>query len=359
MDVIKGFEHQVSSHCETGTTRNLLAWKGLEVSEPMVFGMGSGPAFYYLFFAKGPTTFPLIGIRNRPSAILKNVAKLGGIRVSMVQHRTTDAAMGAADALIDEGIPVAVSVDMFRMKYLPSFMRVHAPFHFIALVGRSGNTYAISDPYHHEIAELSKRDLMAAWETHAPMAMDNLLCEVRDAPKEVDWRPAAVLAIKKTCRTMLLPPVIGKAFFFVGVEGMRTYARKMRKWSTDYRGVRLREGILFNAVWFEDQGTGGAAFRLMYGAFLQEVSALFGSDEAAELAERLIEHGRQWRRWSRRVVVLGRTLPMDDGEYDDWLTEHRRELDDSLEGLAIDFEAFAKVEQQFFSDLRAAAGRLG
>jgi hypothetical protein len=358
MKQIESYVHQVGSHCESGTVRNLLKHAGIEVSEPMVFALGSGPAFYYLFFVKGPSTMPLIGLRNTPGSIFKRVGKLCGVDWSWRQFSTARKAMAKADALIDRGVPVAAQVEMFRMKYLPEFLRVRAPFHFIALVGRDPQSYAVSDPYHAAVNRLARDDLEAGWETHAPMAKDNLLVHLRKVPRRIDWKRASREAIRHSCSTMLLPPGVGRLFFFVGIEGMRTFARQMRRWTTRYRGVRLREGMLFQAVGFEDQGTGGGAFRLMYGAFLQEAAELFHSPALGELGERYIAHGREWRKASRTLVELARTIPMEDERYDDWHREHGRELSDGVDALAGRFEAFAQVEATFYRDLRRLASRL-
>lgn len=356
---VAGFEHRVASHCESGSLRNLLAHAGVEASEPMVFGVGSGPAFYYLFFARGPSTLPLIGIRNPPGSILENVARLTGVEVRVGQPRSTDKALARAEALLREGTPVAASVEMFRMRYLPDFMRVHAPFHFVVLLGREGGRFAVSDPYHPEVALLEREDLVAAWATGARMARDNLMCHVGRVPKgAIDWRRASLKAIRRACRAMVLPRGVRNAFYFVGVEGMRTYARRVRDWPAWHRGVRLREGILFNAVAFEDQGTGGAAFRLMYGAFLQEVAELTGSRALGELAERLVAHGRRWRALSRRMVVLGRTIPMHDEAYEEWLWSRGAELRAGLAEVSEAFAGFADVEEAIFRDLDAEAARL-
>ena len=357
MNIIDGYTHSVGSHCETGSVRNMLRTAGLEASEPMVFGVGSGPAFYYLFFAKGPSTFPLLGIRNKPGTIIRNTGKLCSIGVFSRAHATTDQAIAKANELIDAGTPVAACVDMYYMSYLPAFMHVHAPFHFILLVGREDGSYAVSDPYSEELGVLTEEELRTAWETHAPMATDNLLVHITSVPDRVDWKGAARKAIRRTCRDMLLPPVFRSIFSFVGIEGIRRYARSIRRWTDTYRGVVMREGVLFDAVAFEAQGTGGGAFRLMYGAFLQEAAGLFGSDALRELAGRMIEDGEGWREVSRRLVAVGKTFPLDDEAYDDWLAENRKALVDGLDDVARLVDERADVEQALFRDLaRAASG---
>jgi hypothetical protein len=132
----------------------------------------------------------------------------------------------------------------------------------------------------------------------------------------------------------------------------------MRRWPEKHRGSVLREGILFNAVGFEDQGTGGAAFRLMYGAYLQEVAERFASPVFAELAARIIAHGQAWRAFSRTLIVLGKQVPTRDEAFDDWHAANGRALRDGLDAAAREFEAKADFEARFFADLRRAAKAL-
>jgi hypothetical protein len=358
MKVIDGYEHRVSSHCESGSVRNLLAHAGLEVSEPMLFGLGSGPLFYYLFFMKGVTGWPMVAIRNKPGSIAKNVRKLCGVDVRMRTYRSPREAMAAADELIDAGRPVAAVVDLFYMKYIPAFQRQHVPVHFIVLVGHDEQSYTVSDPYFETLATLDRADLAAAWETHAPMATDNLLIDVRSAAGSVDWKKACTRAMLRTCKDMVLPAIIRRLLFFVGVEGMRTFARKIAQWPERYRGSALREGLMYTAIGFEDQGTGGAAFRLMYAAFLREAADLFQSGELRDLGQRILVHGREWRRSSRKLIELARPIPMIDEEYGDWVAAHGSVLREGLCELSQRFLSFAQTEQAFFQDLRKAAKRL-
>ena len=48
----KPFVHHHSAHCESGVTSALFRDKGVEISEPMVFGIGSGIFFGHLPFIK-------------------------------------------------------------------------------------------------------------------------------------------------------------------------------------------------------------------------------------------------------------------------------------------------------------------
>ncbi|MDD3875104.1 MAG: BtrH N-terminal domain-containing protein, partial [Bacteroidales bacterium] len=60
---IESFKHKMAAHCETGAITASLNYRGLEISEPMVFGIGSGIFFGY--FKNPRFTFPIFTVRSR------------------------------------------------------------------------------------------------------------------------------------------------------------------------------------------------------------------------------------------------------------------------------------------------------
>ncbi|HON58209.1 MAG TPA: BtrH N-terminal domain-containing protein [Smithella sp.] len=74
----KPFVHHHAAHCETGVTAALFRDKGLDISEPMVFGIGSGIFFGHLPFVKW-VGLPISTYRTQPGAVFRKTAKrLGG-----------------------------------------------------------------------------------------------------------------------------------------------------------------------------------------------------------------------------------------------------------------------------------------
>ena len=73
-DIILDIEHQHSSHCETGVISTLLKGKGVDISEPMAFGLASALTFVYLPMVK-IGGMPLIAYRMPPKSIIKTVCK--------------------------------------------------------------------------------------------------------------------------------------------------------------------------------------------------------------------------------------------------------------------------------------------
>ena len=74
----KPFVHHHAAHCETGVTSALFRDKGVDISEPMIFGIGSGIFFGHLPFVK-LSHLPITAFRAKPGSIFRKAAKrLGG-----------------------------------------------------------------------------------------------------------------------------------------------------------------------------------------------------------------------------------------------------------------------------------------
>ena len=50
--LLEEFDHRHAGHCESGTVATLLRSSGLDLSEPMVFGIGGGLFFFYMPLVK-------------------------------------------------------------------------------------------------------------------------------------------------------------------------------------------------------------------------------------------------------------------------------------------------------------------
>ena len=64
------FPHRQSSHCESGVVSNLLRYHGIDLSEAMAFGIGTGLFFAYMPFVR-LNKLPLTTYRCEAGGILK------------------------------------------------------------------------------------------------------------------------------------------------------------------------------------------------------------------------------------------------------------------------------------------------
>jgi len=78
--ILEGVSY-AGQHCETTTLGALLRHEGLEMSEPMLFGLGAGLGFVY--WDARNMAFPLLGGRTRPATIVRTVAGRLGLTLDV------------------------------------------------------------------------------------------------------------------------------------------------------------------------------------------------------------------------------------------------------------------------------------
>ena len=158
-----------------------------------------------------------------------------------------------------------------------------------------------------------------------------MLYVLQSPPHMPDWSRALPAAIRKTCRTMLYAPIP-----LVGVRGIRMLARAVRRLPVN---DAHKSGLFIGHIvrMQEEIGTGGAGFRFLYAAFLQEAADLLQRPVLQDLSEQLVAIGDQWREWA---LLCARML------------RGRQPLEPAV--LADRLEELAQAEQHFFSRLLRA-----
>jgi len=294
------FQHRHAAHCESGVASSLLTHHGVKLSEAMAFGLSSALSFAYLPFIK-LTGFPLIAYRMPPKSILKGMSKPFQTKFRFETFRNPATGQQRLDELLAQGKVVGLQTSVFWLPYFPENMRFHFNAHNLLVYGKEGDDYLISDP----VTELPQRcasaDLQRARFAKGALAPKGLLYYPESIGRSEVTADAIIKSIKKTVRTMLAPIPI------VGVRGIRMLANKVAKLdgsehSLNYVGhiVRMQEEI----------GTGGAGFRFLYAAFLQEAAQITGITGLTALSERLNEVGDGWREFALKAarMIKGREV---------------------------------------------------
>lgn len=101
---------------------------------------------------------------------------------------------------------------------------------------------------------------------------------------------AIYLGIHEAVRNMLKNPVP-----FIGVKGLRKLAKDMKKWPVKLPEDKARFYLIQFVRSAEEFGTGGAAFRYMYGAFLKESAELLKNDLILKASTQMGEIATLWR----------------------------------------------------------------
>ncbi len=322
------FQHRHAAHCESGVASSMLSHHGATISEAMAFGLSGAMAFAYLPFVKF-AGFPLIAFRMPPKAILKGMVKPFKMRFHFETFRNPEKGMRRLDELLAEGHVVGIQTSAFWLPYFPADMRFHFNAHNLIVYGKEGDDYLISDPVAEDPQRCAADALQRARFATGLMAPKGLLYYPESIGQPAVTAEAIRRSIRKTVRTMLGPIPI------VGVRGIHMLANKVgkldpsEKLSLNYVGhiVRMQEEI----------GTGGAGFRFLYAAFLQEAAEITGIDELKVLAERLNEIGDGWREFALKAVRMIKG----------------REVFDPKQ-LAVMLHSQAEREKEFFQALKRA-----
>lgn len=291
------FVHRPAAHCENGVTSNLLNFYGIDLSEPMVFGIGSGLFFSYMPFIK-LNYLPVISFRPLPGWIFKRVTKSLKIKISRKKFVNPQKAMEALDENLKQGIPTGCLVGVFHLTYFPKPYRFHFNAHNIIVFGRENGDYQISDPIMEKPEKLSSDDLKRVRYAKGTYPPKGRMYFVQQASTDYDLKNAIVKGIRKTCQDMLNIPLP-----MFGVKGIRYLAKKMRRWPAKLgpKKASLYLGQVIRML--EEIGTGGAGFRFIYAAFLQEAAEILGQEWLNELSREMTEAGDRWRQFA---VVSGR-----------------------------------------------------
>ena len=287
----------MSAHCENGVTSNLLKFHDIKLSEPIIFGIGSGLFFAYMPFLK-MNGIPVTSFRPLPGLIFKRATKRLGINVEVKKYKNQAKAMQELDALIEKGIPTGMVVGVYDLTYFPPAYRFRFNAHNIIATGKKDNTYYISDPVMEKIELLEHEDLLKtrfAKGTHKPKGK---MYYIKSIPENYNIESAIKKGIEHTCKDMLTIPIN-----YFGVKGISVLANHIEKWPTKL-GERKAKLFLGQVVRMQEEiGTGGAGFRFLYAAFLQEASKIMNNPALNEMSEKMTIIGDQWREFG---VLSGR-----------------------------------------------------
>lgn len=336
-------QHLSTAHCENGTVSALLRYHGINLSEPMIFGLASGIYFVHLPYVK-MSGKPVTSARTFPGVFFKRVTKQLGIKGEMRRYLNKDHAMRDLDRLITERKePVGCVVGMYYIPYLPLEYRFHFNGHNICVCGKDSehDLYTVIDTNATQKVSISAKDLRRArFAKGGTYPLMGQMYWIRSVPQQLPpLTPVILKAIRRACRTMLS---VGRPTPFEGVRGIRYLASRMRHWEEKMGASEAALNLAHLVRMLEEIGTGGAAFRFIYAAFLQEAAQTTGIDELNDFSQHMTEIGDEWRMFSRTAVRMFKRRHGEDSTYDD--------LADLLMHIA-------EAESDFFTNLGGLADR--
>lgn len=300
------FVHRQTAHCESGTVAALLRHAGLDLSEPMVFGLSGALTFAYLPLLK-VGGMPLMAYRLPPGRVIKGVTSRLNIPMAYQRFKSAGDGMAALDAHLQQGRPVGLQASVFWLPYFPDDMRFHFNAHNLVVYGRRDERYLISDPTFEQLVEADAQSLQQARFVKGMLAPKGLLYYPTSVPAQPDLKIAIVQAIRGNVNMMLRTPLP-----IIGVRGIRYVAGRIRKLSNDNNSDFGKLFIGHMVRMQEEIGTGGAGFRFLYASFLQEAAAILDNPELLDASRLFTDTGDEWRRFALYAAkMLKGRMPLD------------------------------------------------
>ncbi|MEV5771182.1 BtrH N-terminal domain-containing protein [Streptomyces antimycoticus] len=268
MTTVIDLDARGTRHCETSALGVLLQHQGLDLSEPMLFGLGSGLSFIY--WDSKSMGFPFLGGRVKPFELTRNLATALGLDLLVQETTSPRRAWENVAAHIEAGRPVGLQLDSYHLDYFGS--KVHFGGHVVAMYGYDDHdAYLVDTDQQGGTVTTSLTSLARARAARGPMTAKHRSFTLA-APKHLPSPQGHIIPAITACAEAFLNPPIAN----LGHRGIEKAGKQVRTWlqRTDNPQRDLPQAALL----MEQAGTGGALFRNLYRDFLAECTQLLDSD---------------------------------------------------------------------------------
>ncbi|MEW2586943.1 BtrH N-terminal domain-containing protein [Streptomyces virginiae] len=267
MTTVTGIDARGTQHCETTALGLLLRHQGLDLSEPMLFGLGSGLSFIY--WDSKNMDFPFLGGRVKPFDLTRNLAARLRLELRVQETTSPRKAWDNVTASIDAGHPVGLQLDSYHLDYFGS--PVHFGGHVVAMYGYDDRSaYLVDTEQQGGAVSTSLSSLARARAARGPMSAKHRSFTLTVPANTHAPHGQIIPAISACAEAFLNPPIAN-----LGHRGIDKAAKLVRTWLQ--RTENPQRDLPQAAVLMEKAGTGGALFRNLYRDFLAECAHLLES----------------------------------------------------------------------------------
>jgi hypothetical protein len=294
---MKHFRPFDGQHCETTATGTLLLQLDIDLSEPMLFGLGEGLGF--IFWNMKNMNFPFLGGRIKPDVLTENIARNLNLELLVKETSSTQKAWQNVKKLIDEGQVVGLKLDCYHLEY---FSRpFHFAGHYAALYGYDNeNAFLVDTKQQGGLVKTSLKSLALARAEKGPMSSKNLYYTLRKTDQKFDLKTAIIKAIRNNATEHINPPITN-----IGYKGIYKTSSEIIKWFKTSKDIE--NDFNMTAMLMERAGTGGALFRNLYRDFLKESYELLNLDIIKQAHQEFVEIANLWTQVSNLFIKVSET----------------------------------------------------
>ena len=258
--IVEEFKRFDGMHCETTATGSLLKQQGVELTEPMLFGLGEGLSF--IFWRMKAMKFPFIGGRIKPDNLTKNICKNLNLSLSVTETNSRKKAWDNVTHYLNQGIPVGLKLDCYHLEYFST--KVHFAGHYVAIYGIDDtNAYLQDTQQQGGLVTTSLRSLELSRSEKGLMSSKNKAYTIKLGKEGFNLNIAIKNSIKNNAYEYLNPPIRN-----IGYKGILKASVEIEKWFRSSKGIK--DEFQTTASLMETAGTGGSLFRNLYRDFLKE-----------------------------------------------------------------------------------------
>lgn len=297
MHFIENINPLMGQHCETTATGTLLRHIGVQLSEPMLFGLGEGLGF--IFWNMKFMDFPFIGGRIKPDALTENIVRNLNLKLEVQETSSSKKAWENVKSNIDRDIPVGLKLDCYHLDYFTN--KIHFAGHYVAMYGYDDTyAYLIDTKQQGGKVRASLKNLELARKEKGAMSSKNLSYVIEKTSKVYNLEEAIKTALKNNANDYLNPPIKN-----MGYKGVLKASVEIKKWFKTSKNVQ--SDFKTSAMLMERAGTGGALFRNLYRDFLKESYDLLKIQGLKEVHERFVEIAPLWTEISNLFAYAAET----------------------------------------------------
>ncbi|MGB0525707.1 MAG: BtrH N-terminal domain-containing protein [Flammeovirgaceae bacterium] len=295
--IIQNFKPFVGQHCETTATGSLLNQLGIELSEPLLFGLGEGLS--YIFWNMKIMDFPFIGGRVKPDVLTQNICRNLNLTLAVKETSSIKKAWNNVQNSLEQGKAVGLKLDCYHLEYFSS--KIHFAGHYVAMYGYDEEFAHLVDTVQQGgKVKTTLKSLELARNEKGPMSSKNKSYTIEKSGELPDLQEAIKKAISTNASEYLNPPIKN-----ISYKGIAKTATEIKKWFKQSKNVK--RDFQTTSTLMERAGTGGSIFRNLYRDFLQESYDVLKIDGIHEAHEDFKEIAKRWKSISDLFYEAGET----------------------------------------------------
>lgn len=300
--IIENYKYFKGQNCETTAVGNLLKNNGIELSEPMLFGIGEGLGFIY--WDSKQMDVPFLGGRCKQDVLAENIVKNLNLHMEVIETTSKKNAWEFVKSKMDERIPVALKLDCYFLEYFTQ--KIHFAGHYVTMYGYDEEfTYLIDTEQQGSKVKTSLASLANARSAKGPMSSSNRSFTIAPKSELPDLKGVIVSAIYNNAHEYLNPAIQN-----ISYKGIRKTAKLIVNWF-EKPGI-TPELIAQAGMLMEKAGTGGALFRNIYRDFLKECNELYPELGIESPYKIFCKIAPMWTEVSRLICSAGENKSQED-----------------------------------------------